>query len=60
MAQAVTVVSSGGIPVVQAAALTSLAQPMTVLTAGGRPVTVVTNGGIPVVLMNEDGTLWAP
>lgn len=65
MPQAVTVVASGGLPVVQAAALTSLAEPMTVVASGGNAcgglaVTVVTDLGKPVVLLNENGTLWTP
>lgn len=55
----VTIVTSGGIPVTQAAALTALGAPMTVVTAGGIPATLADSGGYPVVLMNEDGTLYA-
>lgn len=57
MAQAVTIVTSGGLPVTDVASVTGLAQPMTLVTSGGRPVTVLSSGGLPVVLVDEAGAL---
>jgi D-serine deaminase-like pyridoxal phosphate-dependent protein len=56
----VTVVASGGMPVVHKADLAKGGMPMTVVTAGGAPVTIVSAGGQPVTLLNEDGTLYVP
>ena len=55
MAQAVTLVSSGGIPVVPST--TSLGTPMTPVTSGGIPVVVVTANGRPCSFIAVDGTL---
>lgn len=54
MAQAVTIVASGGIPVVSTTSPSAL--PVTMKASGGRPVTLVTSGGLPVTFISETGT----
>lgn len=58
MAQPVTIVDAGGLPVTNTSSLLA-GTPMTPVDAGGMPVTLVDAGGYPVALINEDGTLWA-
>ncbi len=55
MAESVTVVGSGGVPVTESPANTGT--PMTP-TTGARPVTIVASGGPPVTFVGTDGTLW--
>ena len=67
MANPVTVVSSGGVPVVDATPLsgTALNNPTTrgvpcTPTTGARPVTIVSSGAPPIVFINADGVTYMP
>ncbi len=67
MANPVTVVSSGGVPVVDATPLsgTALNNPTTrgvpvTPTTGARLVTIVSSGAPPVVFINADGVTYMP
>ena len=67
MANPVTVVSSGGVPVVDATPLsgTALNNPTTrgvpcTPTTGARPVTIVVSGAPPVVFIDTDGVTFMP
>lgn len=67
MANPVTVVSSGGVPVVDATPLsgnaltnpTSYGVPVTP-TTGARIITIVVSGALPVVFVDVDGVTYMP
>ena len=62
MARPVTIVSSGGYPVINTSDLTK-GEPMTPVALtnnkGAFAITLVTAGAEPVVLINEDNSLWS-
>ena len=58
MAYPVTIVASGGYPVVQVSGIDG-ATPMTPVASGGFPITLVTGDAKPVCLVNEDNTEWS-
>lgn len=55
MAESVTVVVSGGVPVTESPNDTGV--PLTP-TTGARPVTIVVSGGVPVTFISAAGVLW--
>jgi len=58
MAQAVTIVSSGGVAVTNT--ISPQGRPATPVNAGGMPITLVSSGGLPMTLVDEDRSAWAP
>jgi hypothetical protein len=64
----VTIVASGGVPVVDATPLsgtalnnpTSRGIPVTPVSSGARPITIVSSGAPPVVFVNTDGVTYMP
>lgn len=58
MATAVTIVSSGGLPVTNIDTAGALGVPLTPVAAGGVPITLVSSGGLPATLVNETGSLF--
>ena len=62
MARPVTIVASGGYPVINTGVLNG-GEPMTPVTIANNvaafPITLVTADAQPVVLVNEDNSLWS-
>lgn len=58
MATAVTIVSSGGLPVTNIDTAGALGVALTPVAAGGVPITLVSSGGLPATLVSETGSLF--